>query len=95
MVNANARKETNRLNHSTLRPRRTWRNLAAQGERKMSMILRSSPGVVAGLANASRIDSKLLAWTLFAVVIVAIAIYALAVSPQPDADSLATIAFPP
>ena len=32
----------------------------------MSMILRSSPGVVAtrpGLANASHIDDKLLAWT--------------------------------
>jgi hypothetical protein len=64
----------------------------------MSMILRSSPGVVAirpRLAEASRIDGQLLAWTLLAVVIVAIAIYALADSPQPDADSLATFAFPP
>jgi hypothetical protein len=59
----------------------------------MSMILRSSPGVVAtcpGLAEA-RIDGRLPAWTLFAVVIVAIMIYAVAVSPPPDVDSLMTL----
>jgi hypothetical protein len=57
------------------------------------MILRSSPGAVAtrpGLAEA-HIDGRLLAWTLFAVALAAITIYALAVSPQPDVDSLMTL----
>jgi hypothetical protein len=64
----------------------------------MSTNLSSVSGVVTtrpGLAKSSRIDSKLLAWTLFAVVILAIAIYALPVSLQPDVDSLVTIAVPP
>jgi hypothetical protein len=49
-------KETNQLNHGTPRTRRTWRNLAAQGESKMSMILNSVPGLVTtrqGLAKSS------------------------------------------
>jgi hypothetical protein len=64
----------------------------------MSIILRSLLGVVStrpGLAKASLIDGKLLAWTLFAVVILAVGIYALSVSLQPNVDGLVTIAVPP
>lgn len=40
---------------------------------------------------AARIDSKLLAWTLFAVGVLVIVIFAVAVSPPLDVDNLMTI----
>jgi hypothetical protein len=41
------------------------------------------------LATTPVISGKFLAWTIFAGILVAIAIYAIAISPPPDVDGLA------
>ena len=51
----------------------------------------SQSTIVRDHSTSTAVDYRILAWTLFAVGIAAVAIYALAVSPPPDVDSLMVI----
>jgi hypothetical protein len=57
------------------------------------MISRSS--AVQDHSTSSVVDYRLLAWTLVAGVLLAIAVYAVSVSPAPDPDAVVTMAVPP
>jgi hypothetical protein len=57
------------------------------------MISRSS--AVQVHSTSSVVDYRLLAWTLVAGVLLAIAVYAVSVSPAPDLDAVITMAVPP
>jgi hypothetical protein len=63
------------------------------GERKMSMrALSNVANIHSAPSKAPVINGKLLAWAVFAGVLVVIALYAMAVSPPPDVEGYASMA---